>query len=71
MTHKKIEGTIAAIGGMAGRVSEDVWAELKCIRAELIDAAAQAEALENHIAAPGLAVLGLLKDETQEATAHG
>lgn len=67
MIHEKIQNAVTAINGMAGRVSEEAWQELKCVRAELADAAEMAGIMENHVPAGLLASFA----EPQTEAAHG
>lgn len=46
MIADKIKNASKALGALGGQVNEDVWAAIKCIRAELVDAADQVEEIE-------------------------
>ncbi len=44
-----LEGLAAALGDMAGRVSEEAWVQLRCIRDNLTAKAEQAREMERHL----------------------
>jgi LmbE family N-acetylglucosaminyl deacetylase len=48
MISEKVMSVAVTLGVLAGQVSPDVWDTLACARRELLDAAAQALALETH-----------------------
>jgi len=54
MIAAKIKNASKALGALGGQVDENVWAAIKCIRAELTDAADQVEDMENNWPVPEL-----------------
>lgn len=46
MIANKIRNARKALSALGGNVTEDVWAVIKCIQAELDDAATQAQQIE-------------------------
>lgn len=46
MIAEKIRNATAALGVLAGQVPEEAWGLLRCVRAELLDAADSAEVME-------------------------
>ena len=53
MLTQKIKSVSAALGEMAGAVTEDQWTRIRRIRAELDEAADIAHSYEHHLLAPG------------------
>lgn len=49
MISDKIQNASKALGALAGVVSEEAWATIRCIRAELTDAADQAHEMETNM----------------------
>lgn len=49
MISKDLESLAAALGDMAGRVNEEAWMQLRCIRDNLIAAAEQTREMERHL----------------------
>ena len=49
MIADKIKNASKALGVFGGQVNEEVWATIKCIRAELADAADQVAELESNL----------------------
>lgn len=56
MIANKIRNARKALSALGGNVTEDVWAVIKCIQAELDDAATQAEQVEELLPVPPRAV---------------
>lgn len=49
MIAEKIQNASKALGALAGRMDPEVWANIRCIRAELTDAADQVAELETNL----------------------
>ncbi len=54
MIADKIKNASKALGVFGGKVNEEVWATIKCIRAELADAADQVAELESNLDATSI-----------------
>ncbi|MHC1700315.1 MAG: hypothetical protein AB9900_04945 [Humidesulfovibrio sp.] len=54
MIAEKIQNASKALGALGGQVNENVWAAIKCIRAELTDAADQVQDMETNWPVPEL-----------------
>ncbi len=48
MIADKIKNARKALSALGGKVDEDVWAAIKCVQAELDDAADQVEEIESN-----------------------
>ncbi len=53
MLASKIRNARKALSALGGKVSDDVWAAIKCIQNELDDAGDQAEEMERNWPVPG------------------
>lgn len=62
MIAEKIQNANKALGALAGNVSDEAWAAIRCIRAELTDAADQVAEMESNCPVPTVA-------EAQQAAA--
>jgi hypothetical protein len=49
MIAEKIQNANKALGALAGTVPDETWANIRCIRAELTDAADQVAELETNL----------------------
>lgn len=54
MIAEKIQNASKALGALADRMDPEVWAAVRCIRAELTDAADQVEDMETNWPVPEL-----------------
>lgn len=62
MIAEKIQNASKALAALAGNVSDEAWAAIRCIRAELTDAAEQVQDMETNWPVPDL--------PTSAASAH-
>ena len=64
MIAEKIEGCVTELRAFAGQVSEEQWARIKCVIAELTDAAAMVATVGAVLIIPS--AVGFDKAETQQ-----
>ncbi|MDR2502941.1 MAG: hypothetical protein LBD82_00910 [Deltaproteobacteria bacterium] len=71
MITEKINGCVMAINALAGQVPDDAWQSLKCIRAELVDAADMTQAVEERVTVEQLCQAVEAHRQAKGAAAHG